>query len=169
MRDIQVVDVLEKRSEEILKLLADPTRRKILELIQTEPLNPQVIAKKLKISRPAVEKHLKLLVANYICERTVEPFPTPHYVYFVSNPGLEIMDAITKAIVVFFQAMDGIVNAELDILERDFVMGRVSRAEYDTRKPLLIKKQNELGELQLTKIWIEEARKVIKEYQDERD
>lgn len=160
---------LELHTEDILKLLADSTRRKILDLISTNPLNPQELATILNISRPAVEKHLKLLLSNYICERTVEPFPTPHYVYYVSNPGLELINAITSAVIMFFQSMDGIVAAEIEQLERDFVLERINRAEYDTRKPFLSKRQKELEALQLTRIWVEEAKKVIDEYREEKE
>ena len=162
-------DEIERRIEDILKLLADPTRRRIINFLSTDSMNPQELADKLNISRPAVEKHLKLLLSNYICERAVEPFPTPRYVYFVSNPGLELIDTITSAALLFFQSMDGIVSAEIDLLERDFVLGRISRAEYDARKPILIKQQKELEALQLTRIWVEEAKKVINEYQEEQE
>ncbi len=160
---------IERRIEDILKLLADPTRRKIINFLSTDSMNPQELAEKLNISRPAVEKHLKLLLANYICERTVEPFPTPRYVYYVSSPGQELIDTITSAAILFFQSMDGIVSAEIDVLERDFVLGRINRAEYDTRKPMLMEKQKELEALQLTRIWVEEAKKVIDEYQEEQE
>ncbi|MFX0207711.1 MAG: ArsR/SmtB family transcription factor, partial [Candidatus Hodarchaeota archaeon] len=80
-------EVLQQRIESLHKILADPTRQKILKLISSSPQNPQELATKLSISRPAVEKHLKLLLSNYFCERTVEPFPTPHYVYYISDPG----------------------------------------------------------------------------------
>ncbi len=162
-------DEVERRIEDILKLLADPTRRRIINFLSSDSLNPQELAEKLNISRPAVEKHLKLLLANYICERTVEPFPTPRYVYFISSPGLELIDTITSAALVFFQSMDGIVAAQIDLLERDFVLGRISRAEYETRKPMLMDRQKELEALQLTRIWVEEAKKVIDEYQEERE
>ncbi len=158
---------LEKRVGSLYRLLADPTRQKILKFISTKPLNPQELATKLSISRPAVEKHLKLLLSNYLCERTVDPFPTPHYVYYISDPGVELIEVITSAAITFFQSMDGIVNAEIEQLERDFVLGRINRAEYDTRKPLLTKKQKELGELQLTRIWLEEAKKLVSEYSEE--
>lgn len=160
---------LDQRIGSLHKLLADPTRRKILKLISINPLNPQELATKLNISRPAVEKHLKLLTTNYFCERTVEHFPTPHYVYFVSDPCLELMDTITSASIVFFQAMDGIVNAEIDQLEHDFILGRISSVEYTTRKPLLTKKKKDLEVLQLTRIWIEEAKKVVEEYKQEKE
>lgn len=160
---------LEKRIESLHKILADPTRRKILDLISNTPSNPQDLAAKLKISRPAVEKHLKLLVTNYFCERTVDPFPTPHYVYFASDPGLELIGSINVAMIEYFQSMNGIISAEIDQLERDFLLERINRAEYDTRKQLLAKKQKDLEGLQLTRIWIEEAKKLVTEYQEEKE
>ncbi|MHA2224984.1 MAG: ArsR/SmtB family transcription factor [Candidatus Hodarchaeales archaeon] len=157
---------LDHRIAEILKLLSDPTRRKILSFISNDSLNPQELADKLGFSRPAVEKHLKLLLANYICERTVEPFPAPHYVYYVSNPGLELMDVVTSAAITFFQSMDGIVSAEIDQIERDFLLERISRKEYDSRKLLLRTRQKELEAMQLTRIWVEEAKKLVNEYRE---
>ena len=41
--------------------LADPTRRKILELVAAHPRNVQALADHLPVSRPAVSQHLKLL------------------------------------------------------------------------------------------------------------
>ncbi|MHA2304997.1 MAG: ArsR family transcriptional regulator [Candidatus Hodarchaeales archaeon] len=160
-------DKLENRIGDALKLLADPTRRQILNLISRQSLNPQDLANELKISRPAIEKHLKLLRSNYLCDRTTELFPEPHYVYFTTIPATELINAINASTIEFFQSMDGIISAEIEQLERDFVLGRVKRVEYDTRKPLLIKKQQELEELQLTRIWVEEAKKLIKEYEKE--
>ena len=66
-------DNLEKRTAEILKILSDPTRRKIISIITQEPKNPQELASLLNISRPAIEKHLKLMSSQYVTERTVEP------------------------------------------------------------------------------------------------
>lgn len=158
---------LELRTGELLKILADPTRRKILDLIIKEAKNPQGIADKLNISRPAVEKHLKLMCNNYLCERTVEPFPSPHYVYYVSDPGLDLLNAISAATIVYFQSMDGIVNAEIDQIERDFIMQRISRNEYEARSKTLKQKQKDLANLQLTRFWVEEAKRTLAEYEEE--
>ncbi len=157
---------LEKRIGEMLKLLADPTRRRILTLMMEDPLNPQNLADKINISRPAIEKHLKLLRANYLCERTRDLFPEPHFVYYTTLPAIDLIDAIKSSTIKFFQAMDGMVSSELDQLERDFVLGRIKRAEYDTRKPLLLQKQKDLEELQLTRIWLEEAKRMVDEYEN---
>ena len=156
---------LEKKIENLLKLIADPTRRKILNLLSEEPTNPQKLADELSISRPAIEKHLKLLVSNYMCERRVDPFPSPHYVYFVSIPGIELLDDIRNSIYGFFQSMNGIIEAEIEQLERDFVLGIIRRKEYDIRKPVLIKKQKELSSLQLHQKWIEEAKFLVGEHE----
>ncbi len=164
---IYMSDKLDNSISEALKLLADPTRRHILNLISNESLNPQDLANELRISRPAIEKHLKLLRSNYLCDRTTELFPDPHFVYFTTIPALELIKAINASTIEFFQSMDGIVSAEIEQLERDFVLGRIKRVEYDTRRPLLIKKQQELDELQLTRIWVEAAKKMVKEHEKE--
>jgi len=164
--DEYLTDKLDVRIGELLKLLADPTRRKIISLLTHEPLNPQDIANELNISRPAVEKHLKLLSAQYICERTVEPFPTPHYVYYMSGPSLKLQEAITSAMILFFQSIDGIVNAEIEQLERKFILKMISRKEYESRIESLKLKQRDLADLQLTRIWVEEAKRMIAEHDD---
>jgi DNA-binding transcriptional ArsR family regulator len=157
-------DKLEKRIGEMLKLLADPTRRHILTLISENSLNPQELADELKISRPAIEKHLKLLRANYLCDRTRDLFPEPHFVYYTSLPAISLISAIKTSGIEFFQSIEGMVAAELEQLERDFVLGRIKRAEYDTRKPLLLTKQKELERLELPQFWIEEAKKMVADH-----
>jgi predicted transcriptional regulator len=163
---VYLADKFDVRIGELLKLLADPTRRKIIDLITQEPTNPQEIADELKISRPAVEKHLKLLSTQYLCERSVEPFPSPHYVYYMSGPSLELYEAITTAMILYFQSMDGIVNAEIEELERKFILKRISRKEYESRINSLKLKQKDLADLQLTRIWVEEAKRMIAEHDD---
>ncbi|WP_455139697.1 ArsR/SmtB family transcription factor [Candidatus Hodarchaeum mangrovi] len=156
--------IFEQRVESILKILADSTRREIVKLISETPMNPKDLAEKLKISRPAVEKHLKLLKLNYLCELTVEPFPTPHYVYFITDIGLMLLDSITTACLQYFQSLEGIIESELDQIERNFVLGLITRNEYDSKRNQLLIKRNELESLQLTRIWVEEAKKVVEEH-----
>lgn len=155
---------LEQRFGEMLKLLADPTRRRILNLISEDSFNPQKLADELKVSRPAVEKHLKLLRTNYLCERRRDLFPEPHFVYYTTLPAISLISAIKTSAIDFFQSIEGMVAAELEQLERDFVLGRIKRAEYDTRKPALLTKQKELNSLELPRFWIEEAKKMVEEH-----
>ncbi len=48
--------------EETLEMLADPTRRTIVEALRSGPKSVAEIAAKLPVSRPAVSKHLKLMM-----------------------------------------------------------------------------------------------------------
>ena len=45
-----------------LEILADPTRRTIVETLRRGPATVQAIADRLPVSRPAVSKHLKLML-----------------------------------------------------------------------------------------------------------
>jgi DNA-binding transcriptional ArsR family regulator len=44
-----------------LAVLADPTRRALLELLRREPLPVGELARRMPVSRPAVSQHLKIL------------------------------------------------------------------------------------------------------------
>ena len=46
---------------DVFQAIADPVRRDIIELLATEPLTVNAIAKQFEISRPAISKHLKIL------------------------------------------------------------------------------------------------------------
>ncbi len=45
----------------VLAVLADPTRRALLELLRREPLPVGELARQMPVSRPAVSQHLKVL------------------------------------------------------------------------------------------------------------
>jgi len=45
----------------VLAVLADPTRRALLDLLRREPLSVGELASQLPVSRPAVSQHLKVL------------------------------------------------------------------------------------------------------------
>ena len=46
---------------DVFQAIADPTRRDILSLIATKPLNLNTIAENFKVSRPAISQHIKIL------------------------------------------------------------------------------------------------------------
>ena len=47
----------------MLAVLADPTRRALLDLLRREPLPVGELARRMPVSRPAVSQHLKVLKA----------------------------------------------------------------------------------------------------------
>lgn len=53
------------------RAIADPVRREILELVRAAPLPAGTIAAHFSISRPAVSKHLRVLVECGVVEATV--------------------------------------------------------------------------------------------------
>ncbi|WP_430907282.1 ArsR/SmtB family transcription factor [Maribacter sp. 2-571] len=47
---------------DVFKAIADPTRRSIIDLVAREPVNINAIAENFDMSRPAVSKHIKVLL-----------------------------------------------------------------------------------------------------------
>ena len=47
--------------KDVFRAIADPTRRKIINLIAVGPMNLNAVADNFEISRPAVSKHIKIL------------------------------------------------------------------------------------------------------------
>ena len=46
---------------DVFQAIADPTRRKIINMIAHQPLNLNAVAENFHISRPAISKHIKIL------------------------------------------------------------------------------------------------------------
>lgn len=46
---------------DVFQAIADPTRREILTLVASQPLNLNALARNFSISRPAVSQHVKIL------------------------------------------------------------------------------------------------------------
>jgi DNA-binding transcriptional ArsR family regulator len=47
---------------DVYQAIADPTRRKIINMIAQKPLNLHTVAENFEVSRPAISKHIKILV-----------------------------------------------------------------------------------------------------------
>src|SRR5688572_12235115 len=46
---------------DVFQAIADPTRRKIIQLVAAESLNLNAVAEQFDVSRPAISKHIKIL------------------------------------------------------------------------------------------------------------
>lgn len=46
---------------DVFQAIADPTRRQIIELLASGPMNLNAIAENFRISRPAISQHIKIL------------------------------------------------------------------------------------------------------------
>lgn len=70
-------------NDALFAVLADPTRRSLLELLRARPLAVGELARRMPVSRPAVSQHLKILrEAELVRERRQG---TRHY--FTLNPA----------------------------------------------------------------------------------
>lgn len=47
---------------DVYQAIADPTRREIIDLIAKQPLNLNAVSDHFNVSRPAISKHVKILV-----------------------------------------------------------------------------------------------------------
>jgi DNA-binding transcriptional ArsR family regulator len=69
-----------------LSALADPTRRKVFELVRKQPRAVGALAEKLPISRPAVSQHLKVLAGAGLVRASMDG---TRRIYTVNPTGLE--------------------------------------------------------------------------------
>ena len=69
-----------------LSALADPTRRKVSELVRKQPRPVGALADKLPISRPAVSQHLKVLAGAGLVRASMDG---TRRIYTVNPTGLE--------------------------------------------------------------------------------
>ena len=69
-----------------LSALADPTRRKVFELVREQPRAVGALADRLPISRPAVSQHLKVLATAGLVRATHDG---TRRIYAVNPTGLE--------------------------------------------------------------------------------
>ncbi len=47
---------------DVFQAIADPTRREIIQMIARQPLNLNAVAENFPVSRPAISKHIRILI-----------------------------------------------------------------------------------------------------------
>jgi DNA-binding transcriptional ArsR family regulator len=63
-----------RRNGEGIALLADPTRRRMIQLLALHPRRPSAVARELGLSRPATSRQLRILREAAL----IRELPTPH-------------------------------------------------------------------------------------------
>jgi len=65
--------VTDERVDDVLAALADPTRRRVVELLGTRPYRPGELASRLGTSAPVMSRHLRILLrAGLVADERVE-------------------------------------------------------------------------------------------------
>ncbi len=125
--DLPIVDI-------IFSILRDPNRRRILSLIEKHKLTANQIKKQLKITRPAVEKHLKQMLKIGFIERSAETIPNLHYVYSLPDHTVELLSQVQDAVDDFTNSMEETYSLMLEKEEHLFLLGLSSKERYETVK-----------------------------------
>ncbi|MHA1199205.1 MAG: ArsR/SmtB family transcription factor [Candidatus Heimdallarchaeaceae archaeon] len=118
----------------IYSIFRDSTRRTILKLLSNMKLTADELTKELKISRPAVEKHLKQMLEIGLIERKADTYPTLKYIYTIPTPGIDLLSNVADAIDTFITTMREEYNRRLENEERMYVLGMSSKDRYEAIK-----------------------------------
>jgi len=118
----------------IYSIFRDSTRRTILKLLSNMKLTADELTKELKISRPAVEKHLKQMLEIGLIERKADTYPTLKYIYTIPTPGIDLLSNIADAIDTFITTLREEYNRRLENEEQMYVLGMSSKDRYEAIK-----------------------------------
>ena len=124
---IPVVDV-------IYSIFRDASRRKILTLLSNMKLTADELTKELKISRPAVEKHLKQMLDIGLIERKADTYPTLKYIYTVPEPGVDLISNVKDSIDQFITSLKEEYTRRLENEEQMYLLGMSSKERYEAIK-----------------------------------
>jgi predicted transcriptional regulator len=118
----------------LLAVLQDKTRVKILSVLNETPCHPDVLVDEIKVSRTAIEKHLKQLLSFGLLERRTQTVPRLRYVYSLTLPAQNLLDAISVASEEFIDNTSESWQDQLTKIEQAFVFGVIQKDEYEQIK-----------------------------------
>ncbi len=118
----------------IYSIFRDATRRKILGLLSSMKLTADELTKELKISRPAVEKHLKQMLEIGLIERKADTYPTLKYIYTIPEPGVDLISNVQDSIETFISSLMDEFTRRLENEEQMYLLGMSSKERYEAIK-----------------------------------
>ena len=118
----------------IYSIFRDGTRRKILSLLSNMKLTADELTTELKISRPAVEKHLKQMLDIGLIERRADTYPTLKYIYTIPSPGVDLLSNVQDAIDQFITSLRDEFTRRLENEEQMYLLGMSSKERYEAIK-----------------------------------
>lgn len=82
-----------KKADAAFAALADPTRRRVVELLGARPHRAGELASALSLSAPAMSRHLKALKESGLVEETHPEFDARVRIYALRREGLAALKA----------------------------------------------------------------------------
>ena len=136
--------MLTSSQRSILSILQDDTRNKILAILNEIPCHPDVLVEHIGVSRTAIEKHLKQLLAFGIIERRTQTVPRLRYIYSLTLQAQNLMDAISVSTDTFVEFTKEIWEDQLLKTEQAFLFNVIQKDEYEQIKKELDEKLDNL-------------------------
>ena len=118
----------------VFNVFRDPKRRTILWLLDRNELTADTLAEKLKISRPALEKHTKQMMEFGLLERRAETIPNLHYLYFIPDYTRELVRGLLDSADNFRSAIETEYNERIENQEQLFILGNINKKHYTAVK-----------------------------------
>ncbi|MCH8906022.1 MAG: winged helix-turn-helix transcriptional regulator [Candidatus Heimdallarchaeota archaeon] len=115
----------------LLAVLQDKSRAKILYTLNDFPSHPDVLVAAIGVSRTAIEKHLKQLLAFGLLERRTQTVPRLRYVYSLTIAGQNLVDAISIATDQFIDFTKTTWEEQLTKIEQAFLFNVIPKDEYE--------------------------------------
>ena len=130
----------------ILAILQDDTRNKILTILNDTPCHPDVLVEHIGVSRTAIEKHLKQMLAYGIIERRTQTVPRLRYIYSLTFPAQNLIEAISISSENFINQTTEMLEDQLLKTEQAFLFNIIPKEEYQQIKENLEEKLDNFKE-----------------------
>ncbi|MDI3483064.1 MAG: ArsR family transcriptional regulator [Candidatus Methanomethylophilaceae archaeon] len=122
--------------DQLLAVINNPTRRRIIEALTREPHYPLQLSKELRVSQPAIIKHLKMLEENGLVSSYTES----------SNRGPERKQYVTNTeFTLVVDMRDGMFSTHLHIPERERTQSEKDGKEKEIRD--IMEARREVGRI----------------------
>lgn len=126
--------MLNQAQRAILAILQDETRNKILSILSEYPVHPDILVEHIGVSRTAIEKHLKQLLAYGIIERRTQTVPRLRYIYSLTLPAQNLIESISIGSETFIDFTKSVLEDQLLKTEQAFLFNIIPKDEYEQIK-----------------------------------
>ncbi|MCK4456110.1 MAG: winged helix-turn-helix transcriptional regulator [Thermoplasmata archaeon] len=136
---------MESLEMDILGLVSSSTRMQICDLLSKGVDHPDELAKRLKLRRQSVDKHLLALYRMGIVDRSAvfDSDRRPRIVYSVSSPASLLIGRIVEALRLYAMTKANEYRESLLTLDDDLSAGRLDEQVYEQQREALEKQYSD--------------------------
>jgi predicted transcriptional regulator len=130
----------------LFAVMKEENRRSILLMLRNQPMTADRIAEILKITRPAIEKHLKPMLETGLIERRAETIPNLHFIYHIPELTKNLLGNLEDFLKLYIDALKEEYTNRCQNIEQTYLAGMTTKDQYETMKN---KHQNLLSQLRI--------------------